>query len=153
MSDSCLLGKARAAVKLVIPSKYRQHWRVTLFRRWLNWTFFLKKKLTGQLKHQSTCQSFPNGTGLRILVAAIETSHYNFFHHLILAKALQIRGASVRVLVCGEYIDGCEIKSVRNENTSDPCWSCRFSVRNIVGLFGLEVVSLPDYITEASTLR
>ena len=38
-----------------------------------------------------------------------------FLYHqiLILAKALQKRGANVTILICDSFLKGCEIKSVK----------------------------------------
>ncbi|HEY1062782.1 MAG TPA: hypothetical protein VGE44_13895 [Daejeonella sp.] len=81
----------------------------------------------------------------RILVPLIETSHYNFYQILIMAKSLQLRGHDVKLLLCGSSLDGCEIKSVRN-NLFDPCLNCRFNKNNVVPFFGLDTVTLKDYI-------
>ena len=82
------------------------------------------------------------------MVPIIKTSHYQHQHILGVAKALQLRGAEVRVLICGEVLDGCEIKSVKNEDDPDPCWSCRFHARHTLPLYGLETISLADYVSE-----
>ena len=102
----------------------------------------LKKSLTsGQviIPHERT------GNRQRILVPLIETSHYSFYQILIMAKSLQLRGHDVKLLLCGSSLDGCEIKSVRN-NLFDPCLNCRFNKNNVVPFFGLDTVTLNDYI-------
>lgn len=81
----------------------------------------------------------------RILVPLIETSHYNFYQILIMAKALELRGHEVKLLLCGSSLDGCEIKSVRN-NLADPCLTCRFNKNNVVPFFSLDTVTLNNYI-------
>jgi hypothetical protein len=83
----------------------------------------------------------------KILVPLIETSHYQHFHVLILAKALQLRGADVRVLICGQSLDGCEIKSVRNSHVGDACWRCRFNEHHALREFGLSTVRLSDVLS------
>jgi hypothetical protein len=143
----------KALIKAIIPIKYRQHWVILHFRRWLNFNFILRKKLLEQLTYKNKDASKSGNNGLRIFVPIIETSHYQHFQILILAKALQLRGANVKILICGEYLDGCEIKSVRNEKTSDPCLSCRFNAKHILHLFNFEVVSLTDYITESERVN
>ena len=143
----------RTLIKLIIPIKYRQHWRTAYFRRWLYFNFILRKRLIGQLTYKNKKSFEAGNNGLRVLVPAIETSHSHFFQILILSKALQIRGAHVKILICGEYLDGCEIKSVHNQKTSDPCWSCRFSVKRMLDIFDLEVIRLADFITESERLK
>ena len=86
-------------------------------------------------------------TGARILVPLLETSHYQYYQILALAKALQIRGAEVRVLVCDSAMDGCELKNSRRRD-KDQCLSCRLNQRDLVGLFGLEVVKLSSLLTD-----
>ena len=150
-----MLTSLKKIIKLILPKKYRQHPSFMYFRSWVVFKLKLRKQLTKQLSHKNkkthenkkTCE--PNDSGMRVLVPAIETSHYHFFQILILSKALKIRGAAVKILVCDEYLDACEIKSVRNQKSSDPCWSCRFNLQHIVGIFGLEVIRLQDYITDA----
>jgi hypothetical protein len=84
----------------------------------------------------------------KILMPQIETQHYQYYQMLILAKALQLRGAEVKILLCGSRLDSCEIKSIRNK-AKDPCLNCRFSHRNIVPLYGLDVFQLSDFISNA----
>jgi hypothetical protein len=81
----------------------------------------------------------------RILVPLIETSHYNFYQILIVAKALELRGHEVKLLLCGSSLDGCEIKSVRNV-LADPCLTCRFNKNNVVPFFKFEINVLADYL-------
>lgn len=85
--------------------------------------------------------------GARILVPLLETSHYQYYQILALAKALQLRGASVRVLVCDSAMDGCELKNSRRRD-KDQCLSCRTNQKDLVGLFGLEIVKLSSLITD-----
>lgn len=84
----------------------------------------------------------------RILLSLVETNHYQHLQLLILAKAMQLRGASVKVLICGECLSGCEIKSVKNESDSDPCWKCRFNAHRMLPMFDLDVIRLSDVISD-----
>ena len=77
-----------------------------------------------------------------ILLPLIETSHYKCIQLLLLAKALEFRGAKIKVLVCGEALEICEIRSKAMEGNPDPCWKCRFNERNIVPMFGMDVISV-----------
>ena len=62
----------------------------------------------------------------KILIPLIETSHYQFYQIALIAKALELRGAEVKFLVCDETLPGCEIKSIRNTK-KDPCLNCRIN--------------------------
>ena len=105
------------------------NWHLQRMRVRLNFYFRLKSKLLRQLTLTEDTLVSRHYAGKKVLVPVIETSHYMHQHMLGLAKALQIRGADVTVLRCGEILDGCEIKSIRNEADPDPCWTCRQSWR------------------------
>lgn len=90
--------------------------------------------------------------GARVLVPLLETSHYQYYQILALAKALQLRGAEVRVLVCDSAMDGCELKNSRRSE-KDQCMSCRLNQRDLVGLFGLDVVKLSSLLTHEDRAR
>jgi len=116
---------------------------VRYLRLWARFRFALRPRLARQLSHRGAPQARPGG-GPRVLVPVIETSHYQHLQVLIVAKALQLRGAEVKVVICGQALDGCEIKTVRNADLADPCLSCRFHERSILPMFGLDVVRLAD---------
>ena len=92
-------------------------------------------------------------SGKKVLVPIIETSHYQHHHMLGMAKALQLRGATVKVLICDEFLEGCEIKSIRNESDSDPCWTCRFNAKNILPIYGLDVIKLSEFSMQLNYLE
>ena len=138
----------KSLLKNILPIKYRQHPIFVRFRMWLNYRFKLSGRLVQQLSFQKGNGTYPDIKGKRILLPIIETSHYQHLHLSIIAKALELRGAKIKVLICGQFLDGCEIKSVRNENDSDPCWECRFHENNVLPLFNLDVLRLSDIITE-----
>ncbi len=83
----------------------------------------------------------------KILVPLIETTHYQFYQVLALAKALELRGAHIKLLLCGSRLNGCEPKSIRTSKT-DPCLACRFNHEKVVPFFGLETAVLSDYVSE-----
>lgn len=83
----------------------------------------------------------------RILFTLIETSHYQHLQLLILAKTLQIRGAKVKVLVCDGFLEGCEIKSVKNISDPNPCWSCKHHLKNVLPFFQLDTIKYEDLIS------
>jgi len=121
--------------------------RVQHLRHWFKHYVTVRSRLTRQLSSKTEdWKTIPKTKGLKVLVPLIETSHYQYLQILITAKALQLRGAEVKVLICGQNLDGCEIKSVRNEHDNDPCWKCRFNERNVVPLFGLEVIRFKDVL-------
>ena len=82
----------------------------------------------------------------RILVAMVELHHYQFIQILTIAKALELRGAEVKVLICDQSLPGCEIKSSRNKNLKDPCWECKFNKANLFEQFGLDSISYSDVL-------
>ena len=90
----------------------------------------------------------PNKKGKKILVSMVETSHYQFLHVLGVAKALQLRGHEIKVLLCDESLPGCELKSVYTESKKDVCWNCRFNRRELVPLLGLETISYGEILSE-----
>ena len=108
-------------------------------------------RLKSQLSFAERSESQKIFAGKRVLIPLIETSHYQYHHILGIGKALQLRGAEVKVLVCGEVLNGCEIKSVRNEGDKDPCWNCRFNVEHILPLYGLETLKI-QHIMPASEI-
>jgi hypothetical protein len=144
------------ALRAVVPVGIKQHRWTQSLRRWLWFRARLRPRLRRELSRRSegSVRAVPSA-GPRILVPIIETSHYQHFQILILAKALQARGAQVKVLVCGQTLDGCEIKSVRTEETKDPCATCRFNEHSVHPLFGLEILRLRDVVspTEHEALR
>src|SRR3954462_12172794 len=100
---------------------------VRLLRLWAKFHFTLRSRLARQLSRRATPETFRSGSARpRVLVPVIETSHYQHLQVLIVAKALQLRGADVKVVICGQALDGCEIRTVRNADVADPCLSCRF---------------------------
>lgn len=130
----------------VIPTVIKRH-RLT---QALRTRFIFHAKVRARLRRQLTGAPRPSarGSAPRVLVPLIETAHYQHFQILLLAKALQMRGAEVKVLICGQALDGCEVKSIRNEGSPDPCWKCRFNERNALPLFDLDVLRLADVVSE-----
>jgi hypothetical protein len=132
-----------------VPVWVKEHRLTRLARLWVWYLFGLRQRLQRQLSGATDGKRHASAArGLRVLVPLIETSHYQHFQILLVAKALQMRGAQVRVLICGQTLDGCEIKSVRNEHSTDPCLVCRFNERHTLPLFGLEVARLSDIVSE-----
>ena len=110
--------------------------------------FFLKKQLNRQFNTKDFTSSIVKYKK-RILVAMIETNHYQFLQIFSIAKALELRGAEIKILVCDESLTGCEIKSVKNEFDKDPCWECRFNKKNILPSFDFETISYSDLISKS----
>ena len=104
--------------------------------------FFLKNKnkVIPKLKKQLVLRyPYINNQKLihkKILIPIIETSDHCEVHHILgLAKALELRGAEIIVLACDETLPGCEIKSFKNESNNDPCWICRFNLKNVLNIY------------------
>lgn len=110
--------------------------------------FGLKRKLKRQLTSIDNIlqnQDFAP----KIFIPLIETSHYQFYQVLGLAKSLEQRGAKIKVLICDSFLPGCEIKSVRSLNFS-PCTTCRFNRNKIIKFFNLDVLYLSELVPEKS---
>lgn len=119
------------------------------FRHRYNYWITIRRRLKQQLSDRAKdVRKYSKYQGKKVLIPLIETNHYQYAQILITAKALQLRGAQVKVLLCGQVLDGCEIKSVRTEDDKDPCWTCRYNERNIVPLFGLDTIHLADVLTK-----
>ena len=138
--------------KSIIPHRLRKRlsdlWVIRWLRLWFTYHLSLKPKLVAQLRLASVAHVRKPCHGKRVLVTLIESSHYQFYQVLILAKALELRGAEIKVLLCGSRLDGCEIKSVNKINDPDPCLSCRFNQRTVVPHFNLPVVQLADFVSD-----
>jgi hypothetical protein len=117
----------------------------------LKFIFFLKNRLIDQLslKHDFVLENEDNS---RILIPLIETSHYQFYQVLALAKALSVRGAKIKLLLCGSQLNGCELKSIRSGKI-DPCLTCRFNKENIIPLFNFDTVEIGDYISNNESIE
>ena len=140
----------KSIIKNILGSKVKQSitnsWLYRILVLKLNYHFVLKSRLQKNLNSvndiipkNNTCKKH------RILVPIIETSHYSFYQILIVAKALELRGHEVKLMLCGSSLDGCEIKSVRNSLT-DPCLTCRFNKNNVIPFFKFDKNVLTDFL-------
>lgn len=116
-----------------------------LFKYYLN----IRQNLSSQLKGK-TREVKKSKT---VLVPLIETNHYQHFQILILSKALQIRGAKVKIIVCDGYLDGCEIKSVKNKKYINPCFKCKFNLKKTHPFFDLDTIKIGDIIDTKTKLK
>jgi hypothetical protein len=136
-------------LKKFLPRFILNSFKIMRLLYWLRYKIViiprLKKQLSGQVNGHDFIDEFK---GKKILFPLIETSHFQYYQLAILAKSLQLRGAKIKVIVCGQSLDGCEIKSVRNEQDIDPCWRCRFNEKEVLPLFGLEVLKLNQILTK-----
>lgn len=117
---------------------------IRLLRLHLRFNKLLKPNLVRPLKQINNSSTT---TDQCILVPLLETSHYRVYHHLILVKALEARGVKVKVLICDEFLYGCELKNINNSNI-DPCLECRFNIKYILPLFNLDYLYLKDLINK-----
>jgi hypothetical protein len=104
--------------------------------------FFIKKKLQTQLFDENV--KYEKIKKKTILFTLIETSHYINFFLLLLAKILKIRGYQVLVLVCDQFLHGCEIKSIKNIKDRNPCFNCKFNQKKIYPFFKIPILQLSD---------
>lgn len=54
------------------------------------------------------------------------------------------------MVVCDEYLPACEIKSHRTNPKSNYCVSCKINRKHILGLFGLNYVTLSKILSNVS---
>lgn len=125
-----------------------KHPQLMWIRKKVDFEINLKSKLKKQLEFKSNITLPLNLYSKKILIPLIETSHYQYLQILIVAKALQLRGADVKVLFCGSRLDGCEIKNSRTQS-KDPCLNCRFNAKEVVPLFQLDTLYLGDFISDS----
>ena len=109
----------------------------------------LFNKIIPNLKRQLTpcgaLTDYAKNSGPKILIPYIETSHYILYMMLILAKALQIRGARIKFLYCGKTLNACERINVHNRGTN-VCRDCTLNQKYLLPLFGLDMSELSKYI-------
>lgn len=82
-----------------------------------------------------------------VVVPLLETNHYQHVHVLFMAKAFELRGYDVVVIVCDEYIPACEMKSYRSDNDPDPCFTCRTNRTHLLDLFRLNYLTLSQILS------
>ena len=134
---------------LSIQAKLAKISYIKQIRYWLGINIFLVKKLKSQLGTKNILVAGGDKFhGVRVLLPLIETSHYQYYQLIVLAKALELRGAQVKVLVCDGQLDGCEIKSVKNSNESNPCSKCQLNIKKVLPLFGLQIIKLSDVFSK-----
>jgi hypothetical protein len=118
--------------------------------RWLRinfrYYFYLKNNLSNQLNNNNLkkVKSKP----YNILVPIIETSHYQVYQILIIAKALELRGVKIYILLCDSFLPACEIKSIKNSNQLDNCLECRFNRNKLLPLFNFQTLYLSEFINK-----
>jgi hypothetical protein len=106
-----------------------------------NYYFYLKKKLTYQLEDSNI--KFSKSKKKTIIFTLIETSHSVNFFLMLFAKILKIRGYKVLALVCDQYLNACEVKSIRKNK--NPCYECKFNQKKIYPFFKIEIINLSDF--------
>lgn len=83
-----------------------------------------------------------------IIVSINETRHPLFVPLLILAKALELRGFNIIIFVCDGFLKACEVKSSRNSSDKNPCWHCKFNIKNIISKFNFNIISYTTIFSE-----
>ena len=86
-----------------------------------------------------------SGSKIKILIPWAETQHYMLFNMLIIAKALELRGAEVKILVCDGYLDACEMRNHLNEG-ADVCRLCKIMQKKLMPIFGIDTVKISELI-------
>ena len=131
-----------------VKSKLKNRAKLKDLAHWFICHLHAKPKLKRQFRERNGyAYTLRKPSRKRILVAMVETSHYQFLHVLGVAKALQLRGHDIKVLLCDESLPGCELRSVTNESKKDVCWMCRFNRKELVPIFGLDSITYSDTLS------
>jgi hypothetical protein len=139
------------SIKQLISATWIYRYIYLFYKAYSGKKNILRKQLCFEQKKDFPSNEFRKK---RIFIPLIETSHYQFYQILGLAKALELRGVEIKLLLCNSFLKGCELKSVRSSKT-DPCLDCRFNKNHIVPLFNLNTVYISEFIssTERSILK
>jgi len=122
----------------------RTQYKLWYFLKKIYYFLIFKKKIRSQFKIK--LKNLKNFKQKKIFIPLIETSHYQIFHLLALAKTLSLRGHQLKILICDGFLEGCEIKSFINKDDKNPCWSCKNNIKQILPFFGLDYISYKDLI-------
>jgi len=137
-------------LKKIISQKYLDAIKDSFVYRWCRLRVYegliLRLKLRRVLKGKSGSALLENFSNKKILVPLIEVSHYQIYQVLLIAKALEVRGAEVKILVCDSVLPACEIRSVRNVKVN-PCLDCKMNASNILPEYNLDTIKLSDVIS------
>jgi hypothetical protein len=126
----------------ILKSYIRNRWAYQYIRIFHRIFFLIRPKISRQLKLTISNRE-KSANRPRILIPLIETSHYQYYQILIIAKALELRGACVKILLCNSELDGCEIKSIKN-NKNTPCLECKMNSKYLLPVFNLDTINLSD---------
>ena len=139
-------------VKKTFRSVKKTYQRILIWLRQKKYFFYFRNATVPRLRRQLLMQAGgdinTSWKGMKVLLPIMETTHYQHQHILGLGKILQLRGATVAVLVCDESLPGCEIKSVKNFEDRDPCRSCRFHRETSLPIYDFIVYKPTDWISE-----
>ena len=135
--------------------KFRKHFGNTylfylLYRvaLWIRVSFIIKPRFSRSLSTDFIPVEGITSKGPVVVVPLLETSHFQHFHVLAMAKAFSLRGYEVLVVVCDEYLPACEIKSCRTNKKSNYCSSCTTNRSHILDLFGLNYVKMSTILSD-----
>ena len=113
----------------------------------------LRLRFSKPLKKGAECISRNNAHGPLVVIPLLETSHYQHYHVLAMAKAFSLRGYEVLVIICDEYLSACELKSIRNKKSSTQCFSCSLNRNYILDLFNLNCITLSEILRDVSDIN
>ena len=144
MIISLLTIKRRLSEKLRVHIRHSYYYRKFSFIRD---SVSIKKQLRKNLSVPDSLIETKEYIGKKVLVPLIETTHYQNYQALLVAKALQLRGAEVSVLLCDAILPGCGVKSLKNTQ-KDPCLGCKMNSRHLVPEFNLSTIQLSNVVPE-----
>ena len=105
--------------------------------------FFIRGNFKSKLNDENI--KFKRQNKKIIIFTLIETSHSVNFLLMLIAKILQIRGYKILALICDSFLDGCEIKSIKNLKDPNPCFNCKFNQTNIFPHFKIPTIKLSEF--------
>jgi hypothetical protein len=105
--------------------------------------FFIRGNLKSKLNDKNI--KFEKQNKKIIIFTLIETSHPVNFLLMLIAKILQIRGYKILTLICDSFLDGCEIKSIKNSRDPNPCFNCKFNQSKIFQHFKIPTIKLSEF--------
>lgn len=113
--------------------------------------FYQKKKLPYQLSDSKI--KFEKPKKKVIIFPLIETTHIQNFFLMLLAKILVIKGYNAIILVCDQFLKGCEIKDFKKKNHINPCFKCKFNQKKVFPFFKLTTIKLSDFYSKKLDLK
>ena len=119
---------------------------------WILYSYIFLQRKIAFLKGPIQKKEPEVGDEKNLILPILEMNHYQVFHLLILAKAMEKRGYDVTVIVCDEEFPGCEIKSSSNFDSKLTCLRCSASRRFLLPKFKFKVKIVSEIIQDSDLI-